>query len=54
MAPHLDLPAGLPVTIELTDGIDSATAAGGDRFTGRLANPVVDNRARTWCRKGRW
>ena len=41
---RLDLPAGLPVTIELTTGIDSAKAAGGDRFTGRLAKAVRDER----------
>jgi hypothetical protein len=39
-----DLPAGLPVTIALASGIDSATAAGGDRFTGRLVEPVKDSR----------
>jgi hypothetical protein len=43
-APLLDLPAGLPVVIALTIGIDSATAAGGDRFAGKLARPVVDAR----------
>jgi hypothetical protein len=41
---RLDLPVGLPVTIALASGIDSATAAGGDRFTGRLAEPVKDSR----------
>jgi hypothetical protein len=50
--PHLDLPAGLPVTIELTTGIDSATAAGGDRFSGRLAKPVGDERKRVLVPNG--
>jgi hypothetical protein len=51
-APRLDLPAGLPVTIELTSGIDSATSAGGDRFTGRLAKPVLDERKRILAPEG--
>jgi hypothetical protein len=51
-APRLDLPAGLPVIIALTAGIDSATAAGGDRFTGRLAKPVLDDRKRTLAPEG--
>lgn len=51
-APRWDLPAGLPVTIELTAGIDSATAAGGDRFTGRLAKPVQDDRKKTLVPQG--
>jgi hypothetical protein len=32
----------LPVTIALTTRIDSAVAAAGDPFTGRLATPVLD------------
>jgi hypothetical protein len=51
-APQRDLPAGLPATIELTSGIDSATAAGGDRFTGRLAKPIMDERNRTLVPEG--
>jgi len=48
----LDLPAGLPVTIELSAGIDSATAAGGDRFTGRLAKPILDDRKKMLVPEG--
>jgi hypothetical protein len=51
-APRLDLPAGLPVVIALAAGIDSATAAGGDRFTGRLAKPVLDDRKQTLVPEG--
>jgi len=40
--PSWDAPAGLPVTIALTTRIDSAVAAAGDPFTGRLATPVLD------------
>src|SRR5208283_2577950 len=42
--PALDVPAGLPVVIALSGMIDSAVSAAGDRFTGRLAKPVVDKR----------
>ena len=37
-----DAPAGLPVAIALTTRIDSAVAAAGDPFKGRLAAPVLD------------
>jgi hypothetical protein len=40
--PSFDAPVGLPVTIALTTRIDSAVAAAGDPFTGRLATPVPD------------
>jgi hypothetical protein len=40
--PAMDIPAGLPVVIALTGRIDSAVAAAGDPFTGRLAKPVLD------------
>ena len=39
---RLDLPAGLPLEIELTTAIDSATAAAGDRFSGKVAQAVRD------------
>jgi hypothetical protein len=42
-ARRLDLPAGLPVEIELTTAIDSATAAAGDRFAGNVVQAVRDN-----------
>jgi hypothetical protein len=48
----MELPAGLPAIVELTSGIDSAMAAGGDRFSGRLAKPVVDERNRTLVPEG--
>jgi hypothetical protein len=51
-APHLDLPGGLPMTIELTTGIDSTTAAGGDRFSGRLAKPIKDGRNKVLAPEG--
>jgi hypothetical protein len=40
----VDLPAGLPVQIELETSIDSETASGGDTFTGRISKPVLDAR----------
>jgi hypothetical protein len=40
--PSWDPPAGVPVSIALTASIDSAMAAAGDPFTGRLAAPVLD------------
>ena len=43
IAPHPpEAPAGLPVSIALAGAIDSAVAAAGDPFTGRLARPVLD------------
>jgi len=41
-APPPRIPGGLPVTIAVTGAIDSAVAAAGDPFTGRLAKPVLD------------
>ena len=38
----LDLPASLPVTIELTSSIDVDHAGAGDMITGRLAAPILD------------
>jgi len=36
------LPEGLPFTLELMAAIRADTAAVGDRFSGRLAGPLVD------------
>jgi hypothetical protein len=41
-APPPRIPGGLPVVIALTGSIDSAVAAAGDPFTGRLVKPVLD------------
>jgi hypothetical protein len=45
-------PAGLPVLIEVTDPIDSATAAAGDRIHGRFVQPVRDANGRTLVPQG--
>lgn len=50
--PDLRLPEKLPVTVELTSRIDSTTAAAGDRFTGKLAWPVIDRQDRVVLAKG--
>ncbi len=42
--PPLYVPPGLPFTIELTTPIDSASAAAGDPFTGKLSKPIEDGR----------
>ena len=41
-APPINLSAGLPVTIELNDMIDSDAAARGDSFSGTVTKDVVD------------
>lgn len=51
-APLFDLPPGLPVTIDLSGAIDSAVAAGGDRFTGAVTKPVKDSRGRVLLEGG--
>lgn len=38
----LELPAGLPITVELTSTIQVDIAAAGDRIEGRLAAPICD------------
>jgi hypothetical protein len=43
-ATALDLPPGLPVTIELTAAVDGQQAAAGDRIEGRLAKAVRDEK----------
>jgi hypothetical protein len=47
-----DWPSGLPVTIELTSPIDSASAAAGDRIQGRLLGPIRDARGNTLAPEG--
>jgi hypothetical protein len=46
------IPAEQRFTVELTAPIVSATAAGGDSFSGRLATPLRDDRRRTLARTG--
>jgi hypothetical protein len=48
----MPLPAGLPVTIDLTGTIDTATAAAGDPFSGRLAKPIVDRSHKVLAPRG--
>jgi hypothetical protein len=43
----LKIPAGLPVTVELTAAIDSGAAAAGDAFAGSLAEPLHDESGNT-------
>jgi hypothetical protein len=45
-------PVGLPVLIEVTDPIDSATAAAGDRIHGKLVQPIKDQQGRTLVAQG--
>jgi len=48
-----DLPAGLPVTVELVAAIHCDSAAAGDLIDGRLAKPIRDERQRkTWVPEG--
>jgi hypothetical protein len=47
-----DLPAGLPVTVELTSTIEVDQAAAGDRIEGRLAAPVRDARRKILLPEG--
>ena len=49
---RLNLPAGLPVTVELTTAIVLAVAAAGDRVEGRLSKPIVDDQKRTLVPEG--
>jgi hypothetical protein len=46
------LPGGLAFTMELTAPIDSQTAAAGDRFFGKLAEPLRDYRRQLIAPKG--
>jgi hypothetical protein len=48
----LKIPAGLPVLVELTTTIDSETAAAGDVFAGRLAEPLEDESGNTLAPRG--
>jgi hypothetical protein len=49
--PVVDIPGWLPFSMELLSTIDTNNAAGGDRFTARLATPLRDGR-RTIAPKG--
>ena len=51
-AATFEWPAGLPVLIEVTDTIDSATAAAGDRIRGRVFQTVRDQKGRTIVAEG--
>jgi hypothetical protein len=51
-AATFEWPVGLPVLIEVTDTIDSATAAGGDRIRGRVFQPVRDQNGRIIVAEG--
>ena len=46
-AAGMELPAGLPVSVELLTAIRAGASAAGDRLEGRLAKPIVDARQRT-------
>jgi hypothetical protein len=48
----LDLPPGLPVTLEVTAAIDGTQAAAGDRIEGRLAKPIRDAHQKTLVPEG--
>jgi hypothetical protein len=47
-----DLPAGLPVTVELTTAVRFSDAAAGDRIEGRLTKPIQDEHRRTLVAEG--
>jgi len=46
------IPPGLRVSVELTAAIDSATAAAGDAYAGRLAEPLLDQSKNTLAPRG--
>ena len=48
----LDLPEGLPVTVELTTAVRPGEAGAGDRIEGRLAAPIRDAKQRTLVPEG--
>ena len=48
----LKVPPGLRVSVELTTTIDSATAAAGDAYAGRLAEPLQDASKNTLAPRG--
>ena len=52
VAPALALPQGLPFEIALTQNIDTATAAAGDRIAARLDTPIRDHSFRIWAPAG--
>ena len=47
-----ELPAGLPVTVELITVVRIGQAAAGDQIEGRLAKPIRDERQRTLVAEG--
>jgi hypothetical protein len=51
-ASTFQLPAGLPVIIELITPIHASEAAAGDRLEGRLAKPIVDRHLNTLVPEG--
>ena len=51
-AAFLDLPPGLPVTVELAATIHGDRAAAGDRIRGRLAKPLRDARQKVLAPEG--
>jgi hypothetical protein len=48
----LDLPAGLPVTVELLTAVRFGQAAAGDAIEGRLVKPIRDERQKTLVAEG--
>ncbi|HOQ45284.1 MAG TPA: hypothetical protein PLA43_05570 [Bryobacteraceae bacterium] len=50
--PQLDVPSGLPFTLELTTRIDSTTAAAGDPFAGKLTTPITDEHGKEYAPAG--
>jgi hypothetical protein len=46
------IPAGLPLSVESTSGIDSDAAAAGDAYSGRLAEPLLDASNNTLAPRG--
>ncbi len=50
--PALDLPPGLPVTVETAAFIDANRAAAGDQIEGRLTKPIRDARQKTLVPEG--
>ena len=51
-ASTLDLPPGLPVTVDLITAIDSDQSAAGDVMEGRLTKPIRDARQKTLVPEG--
>jgi hypothetical protein len=49
---QLDLPTGLPVTVELVTTVRTGDAAAGDRIEGRLATPIRDEKQKVLVAEG--